>query len=70
MRKGRMRKGDGKELKTHEEELKGVDNESEMQRGGCVRYFVLACVYVYRFYVGIGMSVRVYSMLELESEKV
>lgn len=27
-------------------------------------------VFMYIFYVGIGMSVRVYSMLELESEKV
>lgn len=34
MRKGRMRKGDREELKTHEEEWKGVGYESETQREG------------------------------------
>lgn len=34
MRKGRMREGDGEELKTHGEEWRGVGNESETQREG------------------------------------
>lgn len=34
MRKDRTREGDREELKTHGEEWKGVDNESETQRSG------------------------------------
>lgn len=54
-----------------------VDNESETQREGvkgtvCLHVCVCMCIYidVYMFCVGIGMSVRVYSMQELASERV
>lgn len=54
-------------------EWKEVEDEPETQRKGVkgtVYLNVCVCVYTYIFCVGIGTSVRVYSMLELGCERV
>lgn len=54
-------------------EWKEVDNESETQRKGAkgtVYLHVCMCIYIDVYIFCVGMSVRVYSMQELESERV